>query len=374
MKILHIIGNLDKKLGGTYSALHSIMVIENSLGHYNEVLFTRTEGQQIDKEYFKDKVHLVERSFPKRFRFSKQGIEWLRQNINSYDLVVIHEIWGGLAVNAATVANELGVKYIIWPHGSLDPFDLQKKNFLKKILGKMVIGKMVANAESICCTSDLEKTLLETYNGTPKNIEVLPLPIDYNGKGNPENFRNKYSLGKDSFVFLFLSRIDYKKGLDVFLIALSNYLQKYATADIKVVMAGSGTEKYKDLIKQIVLDKKLSNYIIDAGFLSGNEKADALAGANCFILTSMNENYGISTIEALQAGLPVLISNNIYIWERIVPEGGWVCDYSVSSIEKSIEEIIGYSGQPKKEPAKVGQQFSTASLLVYYKNFYNSLN
>lgn len=374
MKILHVIGVFDKKNGGTYSAITGIMSIETKIGHTSEIISTTSEDQEYDKDLFNGRIHLFNKSFPKRFIFSKHGSNWLNVNIKSYDLVHIHELWSGLATNGAVIAKKMGVKYAIWPHGSLDPFDLRKKKFLKQILGRVIIGPILQNADAICCTSELEKNLLETYGKKPKIITILPLAIDYDQQGDNERFRRKYYINKETFVFLFISRIDYKKGLDLFLLALGKYLIKNPDTDLKLVIAGSGTKNYNDKIDNLILNQALSNYSIKVGFLSGQEKADAFAASDCFVLTSMNENYGISTIEALQAGLPVLISNNIYIWEKIIPEGGWVCNYSVSSIENSLKQIMSKQEHLKKEPKNVGEQFSTKSLITCYKKFYDSLD
>lgn len=90
--------------GGTYSALYSIMTMENALGHSSKVLFTKTSNQQFDKYYSDENVHIVEISFPKRFSFSKEGAEWLKKILN----------------------------YIIRLRGYLYPLLLTEEKFLKK--------------------------------------------------------------------------------------------------------------------------------------------------------------------------------------------------------------------------------------------------
>jgi glycosyltransferase involved in cell wall biosynthesis len=51
--------------------------------------------------------------------------------------------------------------------------------------------------------------------------------------------------------------------------------------------------------------------------LEGSMKQGALASADAFVLPSHQENFGMSVVEALAAGLPVLISDRVNIWREI---------------------------------------------------------
>jgi glycosyltransferase involved in cell wall biosynthesis len=53
------------------------------------------------------------------------------------------------------------------------------------------------------------------------------------------------------------------------------------------------------------------------GMISGAMKWGALRAAKVFVLPSHQENFGIAVVEALAAGVPVLISNKVNIWREI---------------------------------------------------------
>lgn len=378
MKILHIIGRFDKKNGGVYSAILSIAGVEHSLGYKSGILSIESANQEYDASLFSDGVHLFKRSFPYVFSPSKDAEKWLETHVENYDLLILHEVWAILAVRASAIAKKHGIKYIIWPHGSLDPFDLKKKKLLKKVLGNMIIRSVTANAAAICCTSDTEKNVIQTYNRRDKlTVKVLPLPIDYAGNGNRTRFRREHGISESTFAFLFLSRVDYKKGLDLFLYAYKALIDDKKKPDIKLIIAGNGSTEYEVYILELIGKLGLYEYIHFAGFLSGSEKADAFAASDCFILPSMNENYGISVIEALQSDLPVLISDNVYIWKDIIPEGGWICRHDVNSIYNSLVTIYNdhlTKNIKKKSPGKTGEIFTTSRLISEYAGFYSFLN
>jgi glycosyltransferase involved in cell wall biosynthesis len=77
------------------------------------------------------------------------------------------------------------------------------------------------------------------------------------------------------------------------------------------------------------------------GFVSGSEKSDALAAADIFALPSLNENFGIVLIEAMHAGLPLLISEEVYIKNDIVTAwAGVVCQTTVESVTAKLRHLL----------------------------------
>ena len=82
--------------------------------------------------------------------------------------------------------------------------------------------------------------------------------------------------------------------------------------DIKLVMTGSGP---------IEADESLQPHILDVGFVSEQEKHEAMAGAVAFIHPSLNESFGIVLLEAWLAGVPALVHGNSAVLR-------WQCEQS----------------------------------------------
>ena len=68
--------------------------------------------------------------------------------------------------------------------------------------------------------------------------------------------------------------------------------------DIKLVLTGSG---------DIDIPRELEGHVIDVGFVSEQEKHEAMAGARVFIHPSVNESFGIVLLESWLAGTPALV-------------------------------------------------------------------
>jgi glycosyltransferase involved in cell wall biosynthesis len=381
MKLLHVIGEFNKKAGGTYTAVTSIVDLLNKLGHRNLIVATHNENEETDRALREDIVSF-KRSFPKRFRKSKDGQSWLEANIEEYDFVLVHEIWGGLGLDACRLALKRKVKYCIWPHGSLDPFDLEKKRILKIFLGKLWVNNILRKADHIFCTSTKEKELLDYFGRKSDNARVLALPVDFCLETTvlqpPRPSLISESLSDNCFAFLFFSRINYKKGLDIFLRAFAQCIKgKLIRNDARLVIAGTGTPEYEKYIDDIIGQEDITEYVIKVGFISGEQKYIVYKNAHVFILPSKNENFGISVIESLQVGTPVLISDNIYICQELfnMHPPGWVCKYDVESVRDEIVKATTMLSKETREAAlKTGRQFFSSTVIDSYNIYFPKAN
>ena len=375
MKVLHVIGDLDEKNGGTFTALCSIIKVLDELGLENFIITTEKEGSVIKNPILKNRYLKFQRSFPGRFTKSKLAKKWLKDNITGFDALFVHEIWGGLALDACLMALKKKVKYYIWPHGSLDPFDLQKKHFLKQIVGKLIVNNILLHAEHICCTSSLEKERIVYFGKKKQNGIVLPLSVNKpEGMiGKREKFREKYQLN-NCLVYLFLSRINYKKGLELIIQSFAGLRDEgnWDIKKVKLVIAGIGSEQYTSKIKLLIAQLQLEDTVIFTGMLTGQEKEDAFSGSDIFLLPSMNENFGLSIVESLQSGLPVIISDNVYIHKEILAGHtcGWLCKFHKDSLMETLKlssavvDLKDYS----KQAIIAGNKFLPEQIKINYKS------
>jgi glycosyltransferase involved in cell wall biosynthesis len=85
----------------------------------------------------------------------------------------------------------------------------------------------------------------------------------------------------------------------------------------------------------------LRPWTTETGFISGKAKEGAFNAANLLALPSLNENFGIVLVEAMAAGLPLLISDQVYIHKEVTAgQAGWVCETSVTSCKEHLEVAL----------------------------------
>jgi glycosyltransferase involved in cell wall biosynthesis len=343
IRTLHIIDRLDKRQGGSVTAVLDIAKFLAQRGEQVEVVGSTGDSDDLShlaEEYSVLKIHRFQKSFPQRYAHSATFNRWLRDALPEYDLVEIHAIFSSITWNAARICKEAKKPYFVRPHGSLDPFDLKKHALLKKVVGPILIRPMLAGASAVLLTAPLESERLVTYGANVRKI-VMPLPVFLPGRiEDRKTFRAKHKIPTDACVILFLSRLDYKKGLEFLIPALGKLKTEYPA--LWFVLAGSGAPEFTKKVRALQSQYGINSITSEVGFLSGQDKLDAFAAANVFVLPSLNENFGIVNIEAMHSGLPLLISDEVYICREIEAAGaGLVCQPNIESVTHKLRELLG---------------------------------
>lgn len=378
---LHIIFSLDGKLGGAVHAALGVAAYLNSAGHRAEVLASYLPTDSIDylkTAYAKVPCHLVARTFPQRYYFAARLKAWICEHANRFDIVEIHGVWNGASYAAWQACIELKKPFFVRPHGSLDPFDLRKRSLLKSVVGPLYIKRLLNESSGVLLTAQLEADRLVSYGGNPRKYSVaLPIPA---GARTPENarqhFRRQQGIAEDAFVVLFLSRIDYKKGLEFLIPSLAKL--KKAHPRLVFLMVGSGHAAYVQTVKSLLADHGVAEWTVQPGFLSGEDKQSALAASDIFALPSLNENFGIVIVEAMRAGLPVVVSTEVYIHKEIVEAGaGYACDPAIFSCHDALKALLCMKDQQRLTMGENGRnavlhtfspEAATKKLLEVYRS------
>jgi glycogen synthase len=108
-----------------------------------------------------------------------------------------------------------------------------------------------------------------------------------------------------SHIVTFLGRITYQKGPQYFVEAAHKVLRKFP--DAHFIVAGSG-----DMLPQMVeraAALKISSRFHFTGFLKGDMIDQVWSMSNVYVMPSVSEPFGIAPLEAIQSGVPVIVSN-----------------------------------------------------------------
>jgi glycosyltransferase involved in cell wall biosynthesis len=281
----------------------------------------------------------------RRYKFSLGLLQWLAKHAQEFDLAHIHALFSPVSSMAAAIARSQELPYILRPLGTLDPADLQKKRQLKQLYAAVLERPNLAGAAAIHFTSDQEAKISERF-GTMSRDLVLPLgvkPVAQNSQVG--QVRAQYGIPdvgaasplENRPLLLFMSRLDPKKGFDLLIPALKQLVAE--GQNFHFVLAGSNAQDpaYEQQIYQQIQESELAGCTAIAGFVSGEDKAALLQAADLFVLPSHYENFGIAVAEAMVAGVPVVISDQVYIWEQIQQaEAGWVCPCTVAGLVEQL--------------------------------------
>ncbi|MQY59458.1 MAG: glycosyltransferase, partial [Clostridia bacterium] len=140
-------------------------------------------------------------------------------------------------------------------------------------------------------------------------------------------------------IILFLSRINFKKGLDILARAFGEVARK--RDDVYLVLAGPDNEGYGAKVRAWLQEEGALGRSIFTGMLLGEEKLAALRDSDIFVLPSYTENFGIAVVEAMACGLPVIISNKVNIWGEVSEVGaGIITDCDSHQVAETIARLL----------------------------------
>ncbi|MFH1134429.1 MAG: glycosyltransferase family 4 protein [Nanoarchaeota archaeon] len=152
-------------------------------------------------------------------------------------------------------------------------------------------------ADAVIAVSDFTKKKIVEHYGVPaEKVRVVHNAIE--PKPLPPPKRNKVK------TVLYLGRITLQKGPDYFLYAAKKVLTK--DPNVRFVIAGHGDmEPY---IIEKAAELGIASNVLFAGFLTGDAVDQAYRMADLYVMPSVSEPFGITPLEAINNGTPVLIS------------------------------------------------------------------
>jgi len=153
-------------------------------------------------------------------------------------------------------------------------------------------------ADKVVPVSHFMKSIIMEKYGIPEHkIEVIHNAIELGEK-------KQFKINKSDKIVLFLGRITLQKGPDYFIEAAKKVLDLDPT--IKFVFVGSG-----DMEGQIinrVAELGISDKVLFTGFLRGDEINKIYQMADVYVMPSVSEPFGLTPLEAIRNGTPVIIS------------------------------------------------------------------
>lgn len=273
--------------------------------------------------------------------FSGRYPDNLLEEINNYSIVagviartipcdVIHSHdW--LTYPAGIHAKKVtGKPLVIHVHAT--DFDRSRGNVNPTVFGIEKDG--MENADHIITVSELtRRTVIDKYGIDPAKVTtvhnaVVPLSEDLLSIPKPEN--------KDKVV-TFLGRITMQKGPEYFVEAAAKVLKK--NHNVRFVMAGSG-DMMDDMIR-LAAKRGIADRFHFTGFLRGRQVYEMLKASDVYIMPSVSEPFGISPLEAMQMGVPSIISKQsgcAEILNHVIKTDYW----DIDAMADAIHGIISY--------------------------------
>jgi glycosyltransferase involved in cell wall biosynthesis len=238
-----------------------------------------------------------------------------RQVIPQFQVIHLHALWEEIHHQAARASRANDRPYIIRPCGLLDPWSLAQQGLKKRLCLAWRVRNDLDRAAAIHFTTDIERDLTAPLQlRAPSLVEPNGIDLEEINDLPPKGtFLARYPglIGRP--VVLFLSRLHHKKGLELLIPAFARIDSQNAI----LVIAGPDADNYRPVLESLVDRCHLRERVVFTGMLKGKDRIAALADADLFVLPSYQENFGISVVEALAVGTPVIVSDQVNIYPEI---------------------------------------------------------
>ncbi|MDR0507151.1 MAG: glycosyltransferase [Dysgonamonadaceae bacterium] len=191
------------------------------------------------------------------------------------------------------------------------------------------------HADHIITVSDLTRhTVIEKYGQDPQKVTTVhnavePLSVEIETIKSQKGTKDK--------VVTFLGRITMQKGPEYFVEAAAKVLKK--SNNVRFVMAGNG-----DMMNQMIrlaAQRNISDKFHFTGFMKGKQVYEVLKASDVYVMPSVSEPFGISPLEAMQCGVPTIISKQsgcAEILEKAIKIDYW----DIEAMADAMYSIITY--------------------------------
>lgn len=317
MKIIHVIGSYDPAKGGPQAVVVRLAAAQASLGHrvtivsYSDDAVSRRAAEATAMIPDFDKVQTLLLPMPDIYETFTGGhtANAVTALIRGADFVHLHGIWETNLLRASMLCRRFHIPYCVCCCGMLD--------------GAAFIHALNRDEIELMRPLGLKAPSLVIPNGVFLNeVEVGDMDVP--------------GLPARRFI-LFLSRLHYKKRLDILADAYCRIAPHFRDVDLVVAGPDGGAE---DAFRRKIAEYGLQHRVHMPGGLYGLAKIAALKRAACFCLPSRQEGFSVAITEALACGALVVITDACHFPEVGEAGAGVVCALNAEMVGDALAGVL----------------------------------
>ncbi|GAB1422064.1 glycosyltransferase [Anaerolineales bacterium] len=227
------------------------------------------------------------------------------KHLDQADIVHVHEYRTLENLLLIPEIRKRHIPIVLSPHGTLNTST--GRSTLKKLWDHFLSPRIAHDITHIVVLAENEAEEVRAVwkNFAPPLVEdqisIIPNGVNmhtFSQIGDGSAFRKRYQIGDSETVVLYMGRLQERKNVDLLIRAF----QQADVPNSRLVIAGPDEGMLERL--QPLIDAR----VILTGFLDGEARLEAFAAANLFALAARGEGLSMAMLEAMAAGLPLLIS------------------------------------------------------------------
>ncbi len=310
MKVLHVAPSIARAYGGPTQSLAGYAAAAGCAGIDASIAAPRCDDDDLRafvRRAPDAKLHLFRAFGTGAFATSPALIRWVGRAASGYDVIHVHGLFNPISTLSARAGISSGTAVVIRPFGTLSRYTFQhRRSALKTAYFSVLERRNVTQAAGLHFTTATERDSA-SWHKIDFTGRAHVVPPAWLGRDDATRVRNRL---RDPTV-IFLGRIAPVKNIETLLDAWPAVLGGKPSATL--VLAGSGDDGYLGNLERRARELGIEGSTTFRGFVSGREKQNLLSSATVLALPSHHENFGITVLEALDAGVPVVISPEVQL-------------------------------------------------------------
>lgn len=362
MKIAHFVSKVGKLSFGMGPVILNLVHSQQQQG-LNACIQSLSENEEpykIENNYqLKSKtIQTFPITGPSHFGYSIAMRKANISNPKSFDLLHRHGLWTGVSLVTNNLRKAHGIPTVITPHGTLEAWALHHSKWKKRVALWLYEKEHLTHSSCLHALSLNEAQDFRKF-GLRNPIAIIPNGISQtwlSSQGNETRFREKFDISHKTNILLFLGRITPKKGLPMLFRSMDD--QRIHLREWKLVIAGVDEFGHQRELESLIDKYYLWDHIQFVGPLFDQNKRDAFAAANAFVLPSHSEGAPLTILEALGAGVPVL-ATKASPWEELITNNcGWWTEITESALTDALNSLLNTSRDSLREMGRRGKSLA----------------
>jgi glycosyltransferase involved in cell wall biosynthesis len=303
--------------------------------------------------------------------FNWQYLQGLKSLVNreKVDLIQSHLLGANVYCSLAGMLTRKPV--VATFHGAVDIGERERLKWLK-------FGAINCGASAIVAVSEsLKENMIKRTPLKSNKTQVVYNGINTSDFQRPSSneLRQQFGWQKEDIIIGSLGNIRPAKAYDVLLQAAA--LLKNENFNFRFVIAGQGKGRLFDDLNNLKNELGLDDTVHFLGF--NNDPANFLSNLDMFLLSSTSEGFSIATIQAMAAGLPVIVTRSGGPQEIVThEEDGWIVEPGNAEAIADAVKKLAADRELSKSLAEKGRQhaiqtFDLGVMLDAYERIYDSL-
>ncbi len=212
--------------------------------------------------------------------------------------------------------------------------------FGDSLVGRMILRYNFSKADCILSTSEVMKVRVKNF--TQKEVTVTPFGVNTKlftpGKEDCPFFDDA------DIIFGMVKTMQHIYGVDIVLQAFKRAVERFPHRKLRLLLVGGGDSD--NAFRTLANGLGISNKVYFTGRISQSEVPRYHRMIDVFLNPSRSESFGVSVLEAMACGRPVIVSNTGGLAEIVDDQQyGLLCD--PNSVDSLLDKMIRFIENPE---------------------------